>query len=386
MGVKIVKETLKDGTVRWRARGVSTGTDPVTGRRTQRTITGKTKKEVESAVRRIGVAVDNGTYARPWDGTVADVLDDYLKTAGFERAANTRLSYEKALLPARERLGAYKARSVTRADVEELRDWMLTSGRRRGGQAGTGLGARSVRLTIGRLSAAFEQACRDNRLAANPCQYVRLPAQERREGTTWSGEQMKAFLNAASGTRLSAAWWLTALGLRRGEVLGLKWSDIDLNARTVTVRRSRVLVDYQVIEKSTKSVRGTRTLPVPVIGDGDKVIAALRALRDLQAIEAIDAENAYDASGYVVCDELGRPVHPEWYSDEFARICTDAHLPRIRLHDSRHTINSLMAAAGVPVHIRAAWCGQTEAVNEGTYTHARPEDMTAASGIIGGLL
>jgi hypothetical protein len=158
-------------------QGVSTGRDPVTGRRAQRTITGPTRKTVEAEVRRIGTAVDNGTYARPWDGTVAEVLDDYLKAAAFEREANTVLSYTKALLPARDRLGRRKARSVTRQDIEDLRDWMLTEGRRRGGKPGTALGPRSVRLTLGRLSAAFEQACRDGRLAVNPCRYVRQPSQ-----------------------------------------------------------------------------------------------------------------------------------------------------------------------------------------------------------------
>ena len=63
--VKIEKETLKDGTVRWRARGVSTGKDPVTGKRTQRTLTGRTRKEVEAEVRRIGHEVDKGTYVKP---------------------------------------------------------------------------------------------------------------------------------------------------------------------------------------------------------------------------------------------------------------------------------------------------------------------------------
>jgi len=94
--------------------------------------------------------------------------------------------------------------------------------------------------------------------------------------------------------------------------------------------------------------------------------------------ERLAAGEAYSASGYVVCDELGAAVNPEWYSDEFHRVRERAGVRRIRLHDGRHTVNSLMAAAGVPPHIRAAWCGHTEAVNERTYTHARPEDLAVA--------
>jgi hypothetical protein len=137
--VKIEEETLKDGTVRWRARGVSTGRWP-NGKRRQVTITGKTKKAVEAEVARITGQVADKKYTPRWDGTVGEMLDDYLKSACFEREANTALSYSKALLPVRERLGNRRARSVTRQDVEDLRDWMLAEGRRRGGTPGTGSG------------------------------------------------------------------------------------------------------------------------------------------------------------------------------------------------------------------------------------------------------
>jgi integrase len=88
---------------------------------------------------------------------------------------------------------------------------------------------------------------------------------------------------------------------------------------------------------------------------------------------------AYATSGYMVADELGAAASPEWFTDEFHRVAALAGVPRIRLHDGRHTVNSLMATAGVPDHIRAAWCGHTVAVNVATYTHARPEDLAAAA-------
>jgi integrase len=145
----------------------------------------------------------------------------------------------------------------------------------------------------------------------------------------------------------------------------------------VTIGRARVLVDYKVIEKSPKSAAGYRTLPI----DPD-LAGALQALRDRQVTEATEAGDAYEDRGYAVADELGRPVHPEWLTDEFHRVRSRAGLPRIKLHDGRHTVNSLMAAAGVPDHIRAAWCGHTVAVNKSTYTHARPEDMAAALAVV----
>ena len=169
--------------------------------------------------------------------------------------------------------------------------------------------------------------------------------------------------------------------MRRGEVDGLRWDAVDLDAGTVTIGLARVLVYGKVVVKPPKSERGYRTLPL----DGE-LAAALRALRKLQAAERLAAGPAYEASGFVAVDELGAPVHPEWITDEFHRLAAAAGLPRIRLHDARHSMNSLLAAAGVPDHVRAAWMGHTVAVNVSTYTHARPEDLAVAARALAGIL
>ena len=146
--VKIQKEVLKDGRVVWRARGVSVGKDPRTGKRRQRTITRRTRKELEAELAKLGVATGNGTYRAPWHGLVGELVDSYLASGAIEWEANTQLSYRLALLPAREWFEHRKARDVTREDVEAYRDHLLTAGRRRGGKAGTGLGPRSVNLSL----------------------------------------------------------------------------------------------------------------------------------------------------------------------------------------------------------------------------------------------
>jgi integrase len=144
---------------------------------------------------------------------------------------------------------------------------------------------------------------------------------------------------------------LSLYGLRRGEVLGLRWSDIDLKARTLTVNQARVLVDCKVRIEPPKSRNGKRTLPLD-----DWVVAALMELRKRQARESETAGHAYRAGlealdwytagdEYVVTDELGIPLYPEFYSDEFARLLKGAGLPKIGLHDSRHTTLSLMEKA-----------------------------------------
>ena len=193
--------------------------------------------------------------------------------------------------------------------------------------------------------------------------------------TAWAGEEARQFLGEAAGDRLHAAWLMALYGGRREELCGARWEeDIDLEARTWTVNIVRVVVDGKVIVKEApKTERSARTLPLD-----DIAVAALTALHKRQAAEKLAAGEAYRGSGYVVCDELGEAVNPEWLSDEFGRVRERAGVRRITLHEARHTASSLMEKAGVPDSIRAAWCGHTVQVSKSTYTHALPEDLAAA--------
>jgi hypothetical protein len=161
-------------------------------------------------------------------------------------------------------------------------------------------------------------------------------------------------------------------------VPGLRWADVDLKAGTITVRQARVLAGYVVRIEEPKSRNGMRTLPLD-----DVLIALLRALRKLQRAERLAAGASYEASGYVAADEMGRPVHPEWYTDEFHRVTGRAGVRRIRLHESRHTACSLMEKARVPVSIISAWAGHySGAFTMATYVHASAEDLAAGRGAL----
>jgi integrase len=368
------KIVLKDGTVRYRIV-TDAGRDPDTGKRRQLTMTFDRKREADAEEARIKHERSRGTYVAPSKMTVSELLDAHLATATFEKEAATRACYADAFRCARDRLGHRLAQSVTRQDGEDLRDFMLTAGRKRGGTPGTGLGPRSVRLALARLTAAFDQAVEDGRLARNPFRGVRPPRYVKRERDSWSGDEARAFLEVAARDRLAAAWLMAMYGMRREEILGQRWAaDVDLAAGTVTVASVRVLVGGQVLVKDApKSQRSARTLPLPA-----DVAAALTALHARQAAEKLAAGPAWTDSGYVVTDELGEPVHPRWFSEEFGRLVERAGVRRITLHEARHTASSLMEKAGVPDSIRAAWCGHTVAVSRGTYTHALPADLAAA--------
>jgi len=368
---RVRSKTLPGGRKRYWFR-VDTGRGP-DGKRIQEYRTFDRRADAVAEMARIMTEAGRGLYIRPSQETLGEHLDGWLEGVTRNLRASTRRNYADAFLPVRDRLGARRLQSVTKSDIEALVTWMLTSGRRRGGAAGTGLSARSVRLTLGRLTAALESAVEEGKIARNPARYVKPPAHSPRERETWTAEEVRAFLTVADADRLAACWRLSLYGLRRGEVCGLRWRDVDLKAGTVTVRQARVLVNYEVRVVEPKSRNGLRTLPLD-----DALAAALKALKARQARERLAAGEAYEASGYVAADELGRAVHPEWFTDEWRRVITRAGVRRIRLHESRHTTCSLMEKAGVPVSVIAAWAGHySGAFTMATYVHANPDDLAA---------
>jgi integrase len=368
---KIHSYTAPDGRKRyWFRVDVGRGPD---GKRIQERHSFDQRGEAVRALARIQHEAGQGTYVRPSRETLGEYIDAYLEGATRNLRASTRRNYEDAFLPVRERLGGRYLQSITKADIEGLVSWMLTSGRRRGGGAGTGLSARSVRLTLGRLTAALELAVAEGKLARNPARYVKPPAHTPRERETWTAAEVRAFLATSDVDPLAACWRLSLYGLRRGEVLGLRWRDVDLKAPAITVRQARVLAGYEVRTVPPKSRSGARTLPLD-----DALVTARKALKARQAAERLAAGPAYEGSGYVAADELGRPVHPEWYTDEFHRVSDRAQVRRIRLHESRHTALSLMEKKGVAVSILAAWAGHySGAFTMSQYVHANPGDLAA---------
>ena len=140
-------------------------------------------------------------------------------------------------------------------------------------------------------------------------------------------------------------------------------------------------MEYRVRIEEPKSRNGKRTLPLDA-----ELVAALTALRKRQLDESMAAGPVYrsglgelgwyQGGEYVVTDEAGTPVHPEWYSDEFGRLLRRAGLRRITLHDSRHTTLTLMEHAGVPISIISKWAGHYDsAFTQKTYVHASDEDL-----------
>ncbi|RBM16677.1 site-specific integrase [Streptomyces sp. PT12] len=274
------------------------------------------------------------------------------------------------------------AGAVSEEDVEGLVDWMLTSGRIRGGKPGTGLGIRSVRLTLGRLRAALNMAVRRRLVARNVAQYVTIPRHAREAAAAakakrvpWTEQEVVPFLRYIAADRLHAPMLLLLLGLRPAEVCGMRWTDVDLDAGTITVAVTRTSVERTVVEKAPKSEAGRRTLPLPRV-----VLAALRDLRRVQSRERLAAGEAYAASGRVVVDELGGAVKTDWLRRRCYALMEGAGVRRVRPYDARHACLTWLAASGVPDVVVSAWAGHADlSFTKRVYVHPSVEHLRPAA-------
>lgn len=168
---------------------------------------------------------------------------------------------------------------------------------------------------------------------------------DRREVTVWEPAELLAFRAVSDADPWAAGWRLTLSALRRSEVLGMSWTSVNLDAGTVRVEASRVaLRGGRTATDDTKSDASDREVPVEFMHPG--TAGLLRVASARQAADRLRAGSAYESSGLVVVDALGRGIHPDAYSDRFRALCKAAGVPPIRLHAVRHTLALMLHRAG----------------------------------------
>ena len=219
------------------------------------------------------------------------------------------------------------------------------------------------------LKAACAWAVQAEMIGRNPIASVRRPRAEGQAIRVWTSGEARAFLDATSGDRLAFAWaLLLTRGLRRGELCGLRWSAIDLDAGTLRVESTLITVEGQAVASRPKTTAGLRSIPLDA-----QLVALLRAHRKRQRAEQLAAGPAYEASGYLLADDLGHPYHPDTISGWFEAKVAETGLPRIRLHDCRHTAASLMLASGVAVKVVSEILGHASpTITLSVYAHVMP--------------
>jgi integrase len=320
-------------------------------------------------------ALERRSYVPPDKTTVSDYLrGQWLPAVQTRLRSGTWVEYrrkaETHLIPA---IGQVPLQQLTTAMLNVLYQQLLDRG----------VGPRTVQYVHTTIRKALNDAVRWGLLVRNPAHYAAAPRPHRTELSTWTAAELRRFLTSVRGDRLFAAWQLAALtGMRRGEVLGLRWADLNLEGGWLSVRQTLVVVDNQPLTSEPKTVRGRRRIAL----DPD-TIAALRSHHKTQVAERLAAGPAWANTDLVFTRQDGTPLHPEHVRRQFDRHIARTGLPRIRFHDLRHTHATLALQAGVHPKVVSERLGHTTvAMTLDIYSHAIPALQQDAAATIAGLV
>lgn len=259
-------------------------------------------------------------------------------------------------------LGGIKLAALRPQDVQKLLNQKLLVG---------GLSPRRVALIRAVLRVALGQALKLGDVSRNAAALATAPRQERHEIVPLSPAEARQLLDHAKGDRLEAIMTIAlALGLREGEILGLRWTDVDLEKRTLSVAATLHRVKGGGFDLRTpKTEKSRRTLNLPQLAT-----AALQSRRLRQLEERLLAGSRWqDTLGLVFTTNVGTPLDASGVVHRFHHLLQSAGLPRIRFHDLRHSAASFLLAQGVPMRTIMEQLGHSQiSLTANLYTHLAP--------------
>ncbi len=338
-----------------------------------------TKKEAAAEMAAVITDQNRGSFVRPTRGTLRTFLiDEWLPTKESVLKPSTYSTYAQMLrsyvVP---HIGALEMSRIDAGTLNSLYARLLKNGRTGGSGRQGGLAPKTVRNVHGMLHHAFVDAVKLRRIAVNPCDAADQPRKAEPEMRLWTIEQMRLFMGSVEGDRFAGVWrLLLTTGMRRGEVLGIRWSDIDLAAGRLTIRQTTTMVAGRPETGTPKSRAGSRTISLD-----PGTILTLKTWRKVQAAEHLRMGADWsDVRGLMATEPDGSAVHPQVFSRRFKAQSSIAQLPVIRLHDTRHSYATAALAAGVPVKVLSQRLGHADVgVTLKIYAHVMPGDDEAAA-------
>jgi integrase len=363
------------------------GVDPTTGKERRRWHPGgPRRRDAERLVNELARSKDEGTYRAPNRLTLGDYLtEQWLPGQRSQLRPSTFDSYRRNIeLHVLPRIGGIPLQRLVPEDLERLYAVLASDGRHDGKPGG--LAPKSIRLVHLVLHKALSDARRKGTVARNVADLADPPKQRahrRHEINVWTAEELHRFLGICAGHRFHPAWFVAShTGMRRGEVLGLRWSDVDLDRRRLSVSQAVILVAYELVVSDIKTDTGRRTIDLD-----ERTVAVLRGWRTRQLEERLLVGSEYEDHDLVFARPDGAPTNPDLFSQSFDRLVARADLPRIRLHDLRHTHATILLKAGVPVKVVSERLGHAgPAFTMSVYQHVIPGMQADAATVFSDLV
>lgn len=314
----------------WEAR-FTTGYDPGTGKQIQRSITGKTQKEVAKKLKEATAAIDTGTYTAPSKMTVGEWLDIWAKEYLGGVKPRTADSYKATIrLHLKPGLGSLKLESLA---AHTIQNFYNSLGKAQDDREP--FSAKTIKNIHGVLHKALQQAVANGYIRFNPTDPCVLPRVEKKEIKPLDETQINAFLKAIKGHRNEDLFVVTLFtGMRQGEVLGLLWDCVDLDSGIITVNKQlqRVVGEkdkYHLV--SPKNGKGRKLTVAPT------VVKALRRVKHQQLENRLRYGELWENTGFVFTNELGGYLKPKPVYDSFKKVMAEIGSPETRFHDLRHS-------------------------------------------------
>lgn len=361
---------------------VDVGRDIRTGKRIQKTHSGyKTKKEAQAACAELIAQVSNGVYVPTSKQQLSSYLDQWLKLYCEPKLRETTIiNYRRAIkIRINPFLGQIRIDKLTAAHGQAFVEDMQKDN----------LSARYIEYCFTILKEALNKAVEWELLNKNPVQFVEIPRPRRKkEHNTWSIKQVNQFLTFAKyDNPIYYYVFLLAIytGMRRGELLALKWKNINLDDGMISVYESLVYNEEGFSFSDVKTTSSRRTVKID-----EEVCKEMKQYRKLQNEFKLSAGDLYDDLGLVFCREDGRPIYPRTLATIFDRVTKKAKVPKIRFHDLRHTFATISLELGIPAKVVQEALGHSSIqTTMDTYSHVTPnmqnESATTYSNALRGL-
>jgi integrase len=355
----------KDG--RYMAR-ITIGREPATGKLKRLALYGKTRQAVADQLANTLADWHRGTLVAPHRLTLGDWLDTWLRE--YKQPNLRPVSYDAYEMVIRVHIKP----SLGHIILKDLRPDHVQ--RFYNDKRDTGLSAPTVRYLHTVLHAALKQALKNQLVVRNVSEATTPPTGKARKMRPLTLPQVTQLLTAVRGDRLFAGIFLElGTGLRRGELLGLRWQDLNLDAGVVQIRQTLLRVKThgtiagdrktKLMFQDPKTDESQRTIPIP-----EDIIEALKHHKALQAQEKLLFGEAYTDHGLVFCQANGKPIDPRNFTRYFERLLKQAGLPHIRFHDGRHTFATLMLEMGEAPKVVQTMLGHTKiATTLDIYSH-----------------